>query len=590
MTSSSRRSSAFENDSISIPHERSYFEPFKFELALELWCEDIGISRTQYNSLRNILRMLESHSELNKLSESYVTLKNHINRQLSLLQMRKKIISLRSEKMTTATKNRKSTESEKIPTKNLIFFDLKNVFQSFLSSAKYRQKMHVEMTHFVDVSCELWHSHFWAFSIRITSDEFAHYSNSKSIFSSDFVYFDEKQRIEKIYEIKRNFRSTSHLQSSKLIIVRIQKAILAKTSQIDAFLFENQELLLTIKIHDVIESDVLRHIENVILNYSFEDSKINNRIVESGFESFLIKRVLKNSKLRLICHISSLRAELKIKKFTRDHFVKNFDRQTCIFVSLLIFIDDFELYRNSYRTLMRIYVIVAALTFKERARRVNVFSLTFESHDSNFVDVIDALKSLISLNEDTKVLIHEQKTLMCVFILTYIEDMSQQQENSEFKSQRATFDCRFCFVAANERHNLNFDVVKNDRFHHQIIQMRKEMNNIKQKIKKEAYDSKWNIDSENPSLTMIFSTLDLILSRSRDSAHSEYFEMTRQLHFLLLDAILTIPASKTYVLKLRHFSFSSKYARLQSSIHHFKSYSLFDHARWSIIISRLFRC
>ena len=99
--------------------------------------------------------MLESHSELNKLSESYVTLKNHINRQLSLLQMRKKIISLRSEKMTTATKNRKSTESEKILTKDLIFFDFKNVFQSFLSSAKYRQKMHVKMTHFVDVSCKL---------------------------------------------------------------------------------------------------------------------------------------------------------------------------------------------------------------------------------------------------------------------------------------------------------------------------------------------------------------------------------------------------------------------------------------------------
>ena len=79
---------------------------------------------------------------------------------------------------------------------------------------------------------------------------------------------------------------------------------------------------------------------------------------------------------------------------------------------------------------------------------------------------------------------------MCVFILTYIENMSQQQENSEFKSQKTIFDCRFCFVAANERHNLNFDVVKNDRFHHQIIQMRKEMNNIKQKIKKEAYDSK----------------------------------------------------------------------------------------------------
>ena len=139
----------------------------------------------------------------------------------------------------------------------------------------------------------------------------------------------------------------------------------------------------------------------MILNYDFENSKINNRIVESE-SNFLIKKILKNSILRFICHISSLRAELKIKKFIRNHFVKNFDRQECIFVSLLIFIDDFEFYRNSYRTLMKIYVIVTALIFKKRIRRINVFFFTFEFHDNNFADVIDALKSLISLNEILK--------------------------------------------------------------------------------------------------------------------------------------------------------------------------------------------
>ena len=129
--------------------------------------------------------------------------------------------------------------------------------------------------------------------------------------------------------------------------------------------FENQKFLLTIKIYDVLESNVFRHIENVILNYDFENLKvIYNRIVETEFENFLMKRVLKNSKfqLRSICHTSSLKAKLKIKKFIRNHFVKNFDRQACIFVSLLIFIDNFKFYRNSYRTLIKIYVIVAVLT------------------------------------------------------------------------------------------------------------------------------------------------------------------------------------------------------------------------------------
>ena len=43
--------------------------------------------------------------------------------------------------------------------------------------------------------------------------------------------------------------------------------------------------------------------------------------------------------------------------------------------------------------------------------------------------------------------------------------------------------------------------------------------------------------------------------RLDDSAHSEYFEMTRQLHFFLLDAILTISVIKVYVAMLRIFFF-----------------------------------
>ena len=129
-----------------------------------------------------------------------------------------------------------------------------------------------------------------------------------------------------------------------------------------------------------------------------------------------------------------MKAELKIKKFIRNHFVQNFDRQTCIFVSFFIFIHNFKFYRNNYRTLMKIYVIVAVLTFKKNLVELMCFYFIFGFHDNNFADVITALKSLIFLNENTKCLINEQKIFMCVFILTYIENMSQQEKISEFKS------------------------------------------------------------------------------------------------------------------------------------------------------------
>ena len=291
--------------------------------------------------------------------------------------------------------------------------------------------------------------------------------------------------MKRVYEVDRDFQFVC-LQS-EIVTIQIQEMILESAFNFD-FFFESQKFLLISIVHEIIELNVFFRIENVTMNYNFENLKINTHSnIRSNF--FMIKRVLKNSKFRSICHISSLKIELKIREFTRNHFVQNF-RHSCISISLFIFIDDFDLYRNSYRSFMNMYVIVTALIFKERARRTNVFSFIFESHENNFSNVREALKSFISLDENMKLMINEQKTFVCVFTLTYIDDMSQQQKNSEFKSQRATLKCRFCFISINERQNLNYNIIENKRFHHQAVQMRKNINKIKQTIKKETYDSK----------------------------------------------------------------------------------------------------
>lgn len=108
------------------------------------------------------------------------------------------------------------------------------------------------------------------------------------------------------------------------------------------------------------------------------------------------------------------------------------------------------------------------------------FLIILESHESNFSDVIKALKYFVSLNENMKLIINEQKIFVCVFLLTYIDNISQQQKNSEFKNQRTTLKCRFCFISINERQNLNYNIIENKRFHYQAIQIKKNMNKIKQ--------------------------------------------------------------------------------------------------------------
>lgn len=107
MSFSSRRFFVIEDLSIFIFYKYNYHQFSKFELAFELWCENVDIFRNQYISLKEILTMLKFHSQLNSLSKFYSTLKIHTKKNLFLLHMRKKIISLKFRKITTIAENKK---------------------------------------------------------------------------------------------------------------------------------------------------------------------------------------------------------------------------------------------------------------------------------------------------------------------------------------------------------------------------------------------------------------------------------------------------------------------------------------------------
>jgi hypothetical protein len=96
--------------------------------------------------------------------------------------------------------------------------------------------------------------------------------------------------------------------------------------------------------------------------------------------------------------------------------------------------------------------------------------------------------------------------------------------------------------------------------------------------------------ADSVPLIKISPALDLILTRPVDPAHSEYGGQSKQLHELLVETILSAAGSRSYAITLRRFPFPPSWPRLQSPLHHLKSYSLSDHARWSCIIPGLLRC
>lgn len=239
---------------------------------------------------------------------------------------------------------------------------------------------------------------------------------------------------------------------------------------------------------------IVRRYESITMNYIFDDRRSTISLSQHALNlTFLVVRCFVSAQkiFYSLCHSVFLREKLELQVFDREYFRKDVDCATdnrCLSLSLTLFIDEFDLYRNAYRSLMKFYLQLANLSFHDRMRRSNVFSLTLESHDSNFDDVVNALQNLRHFDREV-VLELSQLTRIIAFSICFLDDMSQQQANADFKTQRANRDCRFCFISANTREDLDFDIIRQDRFHTYAMQQRDEMNSIRTKANKEKYAS-----------------------------------------------------------------------------------------------------
>ena len=375
-------------------------------------------------------------------------------------------------------------------------------------------------------------------------------------------------------------------------MLEIQEVLLPPDLQsldIQPPLLSNEGLLSWNKYHMVAEDNIDRQIELVFLDYSFNDKKLDTTHLRptAPTGALIIRRIhdIGSSPehfppiITPLCYSHPLRGELELETFGRAH-LERFSQPKTISLPLMTFIDGFGLYRNTYRTLMGMYFIFAALSFQECARRANVVPITLGPHGSNFADVVDALKSLRPLDAGVEVELRPgESVLLCAFTMAYIGDMPQQQKNSGMKTQRANCGCRFCFIGADNRGDLGYDTFENGRYHKQAVAMRDDMEGFKTKVLRDKYATKWGIDTEEPCLVKISPALDIILSRPSDPAHSEYNGLTRIMHNLLLDTILTPAAAKSYAATLCSFPFPPGWPRIQGPLHHLKSYSLSEHAR-----------
>ena len=255
-----------------------------------------------------------------------------------------------------------------------------------------------------------------------------------------------------------------------------------------------------------------------------------------------------------MCQSHSIRTKFKLNYYTRQHFMKKFDKATnCFSIFLLTFINDFDFYQNMYRILMNMYLIIVVFSFRERVRKANVLFLTLKFHDSNFPNVVNSLSVMLKLNVNVIFIIKGKPTYVCMFTLAYVKDMSQQQKNFEFKSQNADYECRFCIIHFNNRATLNFNIVKNERYHYKILRMRKKMSQMKFMKKKNEYVKLHDLNRKESLFFIIFSALNIIVTRLSDFVYSKYDDIVKFMHILLMKVILIDSEVKSYAEQLRSF-------------------------------------
>lgn len=196
-----------------VPHRYNPFLDLSlFEEGLGLWADLTGISRPEYESLRELLHLLKDKDgkplrDVENLPKQLATLKQRIRSRLPLINMRKASIPVKVEKLPTERESKKrdrkgkakakASQVEKLETE-IHFFDPASLFTKILSS-DLANDMHHGPAIFVDEPVELYQSQAWASSIRASAGQYPHLkfdnpeggppTNGAAIFPGDFILF-----------------------------------------------------------------------------------------------------------------------------------------------------------------------------------------------------------------------------------------------------------------------------------------------------------------------------------------------------------------------------------------------------------------
>ena len=588
--------------------------PPTFHLALGLWCEKIGLSRMSYVMHREVVSLLKasaaeqqedrSASELAEaLGEDVIeslplkldTLKKRIRRHMPLLKIYRKALPVIIHKQPSiAAKLKGNYQRQRIERMAWQYwFDPMDLITTILSATKLRAKMHFGMAHLVDNPTELWHSNAWGSSIRAVSGDICRTRRGDLIIPGDILRIksgsdaDTTFKYGRVIFIGRNYTENALIAGE--VTVTIQSILSNDDLMLDDFdidRLDNHELfLLDDETSHAPISSIDQHIPvHMDREYDGDEEQFYN----DG--RFYIRRVLSlfRRRVRPLRQLHPTRGELEVEYFGRDWLAEAFSKPL-LSLPCFLFVDDFGVHRNMYRSLKAFYLIPANLPYKERRILANVFTVTLGPHGAHLKDVIGAFgKAIRALDRGQTLDINGEQTTVCAFIMAFLGDMPQQADNAGFSRHNAVMGCRTCLCSKSDRDNLNYDVIVNGRYHWDTVRQRDQAQDLSKKEQK-AFVQETGIKIESSPMTRLAPSLDLVLSRPYDSPHSEWRGISRIMHSFLLSSVLSKKGSSLYLKAFQTFRYPPGWPHIQSPISHIWSWSLSEAGRASLLMPLILR-
>jgi hypothetical protein len=494
---------------------------------------------------------------MKKLFRRLNTLHIWCKRRLSLSLIQKIVIAVKKTKQ--FTKIKKSNEF------NIYFFDLKILIVTILSST-WTNVFHTDMMNIINKSSEYWHSNAWNSFIRTCSQDYIRYLNDTSLISFDFVHYRcndlecTMSHKDQMIFFDRDRRSNSTTIDKTFVKIKLVK-IVDEMMRFDQFFsfsrfqISDDELLLIKNENDWIESSkIITRNNDICIDRNDIDYVTQNSMTRRSIK-YVSNMNIKN--MKSVDQLCFLRDELKILTFDKNFLFSQLlqDIESCLFV---LFVNVFDLYKNMYKSLIEMYAMFAVLFHKKRQKSTNNFVLILKSHKTNFKNIIMFIytnmkifdddwrvKIMIFLHTNMKIFdddcqlkIKNIDKLIWAFVIVFLSDMKQQQESIDFFESRVTKSCRFCNFDANNRKNLFRDTIANEKYHFKMKKLRRNISRLFEITKIKASLVKNDLIAKSSIFEKIISTLNIIMSFSFDSVHSEYYELIKRSYSMLEKSIL----------------------------------------------------